>query len=239
MKKYLFIALSILVVSFLSSCKECVVPLHDTKEEERIIPEFSSITLNCDAGITIKERILSDKNKVIISAPSNVLPEITTLVKGKNLTISSKKCFKGKYNVQVFLYINEISKIANDGSGVIRSENTLKSDRFDVRLDGSGLIDVKLRANRIKVNHDGSGKVILSGNTNELDVRHDGSGECDLSTLKSRLAKVRMDGSGISTVNASEKGEFTMDGSGSILYKGNPREIKINKDGSGEIREVK
>lgn len=235
-KSYLFL---LAVLIGLMSCNNCIVATGDVKEEERLVNEFSTIELDGSMDVIIRDRLISDKNKVVVKAASNVLPLVKTTVSGSKLNIDLQQCVEGNSSVEVYLYVNEISKIVNDGSGSVRSDNILKSDRFDVLLDGSGSVELKLRSNRVKVNHGGSGRIMLSGNTNSLEVSHDSSGESELSSLQSEEAKVNLDGSGTVSVFATKRLNLNLDGSGTINYKGSPKELKTNKDGSGEIRESK
>lgn len=239
MKKHVILWLFFAFVTSLTSCENCIVPEGEVKEEERAVNDFSEISLDCSADVIIRDRMLSDKNKVVVKAAANILPLIKTTVSGGNLKIDISGCVSGSSAVEVFVYVNEISKVKNDGSGTVRSDNVLKSDRFDVALDGSGAVELKLRANRVIVNHDGSGRIALAGNTNELEVNHDSSGESELSSMQSEEAKVNLDGSGTVSVFATNAMNLSLDGSGTIIYKGNPKELKTNKDGSGEIREAK
>lgn len=239
MNKYVLLISVALSICLLSGCTNCVAPEGDIKEEERTVNDFSTITLDCPADVIIRDRMLSDKNKVVVKAAANILPLITTNISGGNLKIDMKGCVSGSSSVEVYVYVNEISKVKNDGSGTIKSDNVLKSDRFDIALDGSGAIELKLRANRVNVDHDGSGRIVLAGNTNELNVSHDSSGESELSSMQSESAKVNLDGSGTVSVFATNAMNLSLDGSGTIIYKGNPKELKTNKDGSGEIREAK
>ncbi len=223
----------------LTACRNCIEANGEIKDEERQINDFSTIQLDGSVDVIIRDRLLSEKNKVVVRAAPNLLPLVKTTVSGSKLNIDLKGCVEGNSKVEVYLYVNEISQINNDGSGTVRSDNVLKSDRFDVSLDGSGSIEVKLRTNRLKVNNDGSGRIVLLGNTNLLEVNHDSSGESELSSLQSEETKVNLDGSGTVSVFATKKLNLNLDGSGTILYKGSPKELKTNKDGSGEIREIK
>lgn len=222
----------------LSGCG-CLEVSGDTREEERQLGEFSSLTLDGSADVIIRKAAVGAKNRVLVRAAADALPIVKTNVSGSKLSIEVSRCLRGNARVEIELWVNEISKIRNDGSGFIRSENVLKTDRFDLFLDGSGQVSLKLNANRIKVRNDGSGKVEIVGKTGDLEVRHDGSGETDLSKLSASKVKVQHDGSGNVYVLAKEKMNLELDGSGNIFYSGSPKEVKTNKDGSGEIHEVK
>jgi hypothetical protein len=232
---YAFVLLTIL----LSSCFNCVEQSGIIKEEERAVTEFSTIELDGSMDVIIKNRLLSAKNRVVVRADENVLPHVKTLQQGSKLKLDLKKCVKGNSPIEVFVYVNEISKVENDGSGTIHSENMLKTDRFDIDLNGSGSISLNVRANRVNVENDGSGRIHLTGNANMLEVDHGGSGISELFDFQTKEAKVDLDGSGIVNVCATDKMNLSLNGSGSIRYKGSPKELKTNKNGSGEILEAK
>jgi hypothetical protein len=229
----------ILPMILLTGCFNCVEPAGIIKDEERTITEFSTVELDGAMDVVIKERLVSEKNRVVVRADQNVLPHVKTVLQGSRLKLSLDKCVKGNNPVEIHVYVNEISKIENDGSGTIRSENMLRSDRFDIEQNGSGTITLQLRANRVVLDNDGSGIIRLAGNANTIEVDHDGSGVSELFDFQSKEAKVDLGGSGIVNVYATEKMKLSLNGSGSIRYKGTPQELKTDKNGSGEIHEAK
>lgn len=237
MKNYLYAF--ILPMIMLTGCFNCVEPSGIINDEERSVTEFNTIELDGAMDVIIKERLLSERNRVVVHADQNVLPHVKTVLQGGKLKLSIDKCVKGNTPVEVYVYVNEISKVENDGSGTIRSENMLKSDRFDIEQNGSGTVTLQVRANRLVVENDGSGIIRLSGNANTIEVDHDGSGVSELFDIQTKEAKVDLSGSGIVNVYASDKMKLNLNGSGSIRYKGTPQELKTNKNGSGEIHEAK
>lgn len=237
MKNYLYAFFLPMIV--LTGCFNCVEPSGIIKDEERAITEFSTIELDGAMDVIIKERLLSETNRVVVRADENSLPHIKTVLQGSKLKLSMDKCVKGNSPVEVYVFVNEISKVENDGSGTIRSESMLKSDRFDIEQNGSGTITLQVRANRVVLDNDGSGIIRLAGNANTIEVDHDGSGVSELFDFQTKEAKVDLSGSGRVNVYATDKMKLNLNGSGSISYKGTPQELKTNKNGSGEIHEAK
>jgi Putative auto-transporter adhesin, head GIN domain len=221
----------------MQSCMDCVTGAGDNVEEERIVTEFSAIDVQCSADIIIKDRILSDKNKVVVKAQANILPMIVTRVIGNKLVIDMEGCIMNSNAIEVYVYVNEISEINLGGSGNIRSENALRGDVMEINLSGSGNINLMLRTNVAEVNLNGSGDIKLDGTVNKAEFESHGSGDIEAASLKSERATVSSHGSGDISVNASEEMELNLNGSGNILYSGRAEKIKQNDNGSGEIHE--
>ena len=236
--KYFFYALCLSAIFMLGSCGSCVTGTGAVQEEERILQEFTAITLNCSADVIIRDRIMDEKNKVVIKAQPNILPLITAKVSGGELKLDIEGCTSTSEAIEIWVYVDDISKISNEGSGNIISENALHADRFEVNHNSSGNMQLIIKANRVDVNQDGSGKIKLDGNANMIDIDHSSSGECDAMALHAEEAKVNLNGSGNVSVFASKEMDLRLDGSGSILYGGKPGKLNTKDDGSGEIHEA-
>ncbi len=231
---FVFIALCALL---LQSCKDCVTGSGDSVEEERIVTEFSTIDLQCSADVIIKDRILSDKNMVVVKAQANILPMIVTRVIGNKLVIDMEGCIMNSNAIEVYVYVNEISEVNLGGSGNIRSENALRGDVMEINLGGSGKIDLKLKTNVAEVSLNGSGNIKLDGNVNKALFEINGSGDIDAASLMCQKVSVSNNGSGDVSVNASLEIDLNLNGSGDIRYSGRAEIIKKNDNGSGEIHE--
>ena len=221
----------------LSACNECVTGTGNKQQEERLVPEFSAIDLQCSANVIIKDRLISEKNKVVVDAQSNLLPLISARVSGETLEIDMKGCVRTDQAITVYVYANEISEISLNGSGNIESSNRLGGDNMEINLDGSGNVNLALRSNTVSVNHQGSGNINLDGNVNRIDIHHNGSGNIDAMSLKSSDAEVNLNGSGTVSVFGNRNMKLELNGSGSIFYDGKPQTLNTTNNGSGEIHE--
>ncbi len=229
---------SCMILLLFAGCKDCIAPVGEAVDEVRPLETIHTITVNAAVDVVIREKEAGEANQITLHAAPNILPLITTRVSGKELMIDINGCVKTNEPLQVFVSASEIKKIRNDAGGSIRSANELKSDRIQISLDGSGSVELSLRANHVDVNHDGSGRITLSGNAVSLEISQDGSGNCNTRELTVEEAEVNLDGSGDVVVNASKSLDLSLDGSGSIEYIGNPKQLKTEKNGSGEIHQI-
>lgn len=234
-----FFKILIGVTFIMSGCGVCVKGTGDPQPEDRILPEFTSIELNCSANVVIREELPSEKNKVVVEAQADLLPLIITRVSGKALKIDIEGCISTGKPITVYVYVNKLSEITSTGSGNVESDNIINADQFEIHNNSSGNIQAKLTANHVEVHLDGSGTIVLEGNTNLIEINNSGSGNCNAIELRSIEAEVNLNGSGAVSVFATKEMDLNLQGSGSIQYGGSPEKLNTKKDGSGEIHEAK
>jgi hypothetical protein len=233
------VILGLFALAFLPvACNQCTTGTGNAQKEDRLVPEFSAIDLQCSANVIIRDRVLSEDNKVVVEAQSNLLPLISTRVNGETLEIDMKGCVNSSKTITVYVHVNEINEITLSGSGNIETTNRLGGNEMDVNLDGSGNLNLGVKTNKIQVNHRGSGNINLDGNANFIVVEHDGSGDIDAMSLKSSDAEVNLNGSGTVSVFGNRNMKLALNGSGSIFYGGKPQTLNTTNNGSGEIHEA-
>ncbi|HEY6067532.1 MAG TPA: DUF2807 domain-containing protein, partial [Gaiellaceae bacterium] len=81
----------------------------------------------------------------------------------------------------------------------------------------------------------GGGLLRAGGTVNRLDVSLAGSGDAQLEQLVARDVHAVLSGSGRILVHATGKLDASVPGTGTILYSGNPANVKTNISGQGEI----
>jgi hypothetical protein len=133
----------------LQSCGDCVQGEGEAITESRAILDFEVLKLDCSANVEIRENIVSEKNRVEVVAPENLLPYIKTNIEGKKLTIDIEGCVISTTSITVKVYTNGMQKLINDGSGNVTCQNSLKGDQLMVVNGGSGDIDVQFRGKEI------------------------------------------------------------------------------------------
>ena len=87
----------------------------------------------------------------------------------------------------------------------------------------------------IVVASDGSGDATLEGKADEVKLSIDGSGDVRAERLAARSVEVSIHGSGDARVNASDKLEARVAGSGDVLYRGHPQHVTRDIAGSGSV----
>ena len=191
-----------------------------------------------NAGGSFKILLVAGKEgNITIQGDENIITHIITEVKNNELHISFEKNLNVTYRseITVTVPVEEISGITFSGSGDIVSKTTLNATNFNVKMSGSGDVDIDVNATKITASLTGSGDITISGKTKELEAKVVGSGDIDCSKLVSENATVAVSGSGDLKVNCTNDLTATVAGSGTIKYKNKPATMNKTVAGSGEI----
>jgi hypothetical protein len=201
--------------------------------ESRTLPEYSRITNAIGANITLRQDI---DQEFRISSQKNILNGITTRVIDGELVIDYNGCFSNA-SIDIFIANPEIAAVHNIGSGDIYGDNPWQTNQLELRITGSGNIDVEFSADLVTSEITGSGSMELYGLVNESRIRVLGSGNIFAFNLESIDQDIRISGSGNCEVFAQEVLDVTISGSGNVFYKGNPT-VSANISGSGNVMEA-
>jgi len=199
--------------------------------EGRIVDSFSRIEVEGAANIILRQ---GTNQTLQVEADDNIVPVITTRVRGDELEISNSRNYRSNNPVNVYITVPVVSAISIDGSGDVFGQTALEGDQLELDIDGSGDMDLEIFYTQLFVESNGSGDFQLFGEVVEQVVRISGSGNYDAWEMTSENCDVRISGSGDASVFASEFLKAEIRGSGNIKYYGNPR-VESSVTGSGNI----
>ncbi len=219
----------------------CVAPLKCVKGngeiEKRVfdLETFDSFTVSCSADVEIEQ---GEKQQVTIEGESNILDLFKTEVKNGNWNIDTKQCYQTNKGVKVMIVLTDLKKISINGSGDVKSLKTMKTEDFDIDVNGSGDILLEIGSEEVNIDINGSGDVTLSGECHSMDVDVNGSGDIKAFDLETGNCDVNVNGSGDTRLNV--KGHMTVktNGSGDVHYKGTPKSLEVEDNGSGDVRDA-
>ncbi|NOZ45988.1 MAG: DUF2807 domain-containing protein [Chlorobi bacterium] len=232
--KHLYFIISALFV--FSSCN-----LRYTKGSGNIITEnrevapFSEINLKGSGNIVLTQ---GTQQQIEIAADDNIIPLISTEVRNGTLIISTKGGIIRPTKLNYDITIPEISSLKISGSGRIEGNEKISCEDLDLKISGSGNINLFVSAEEINAKISGSGKMKLKGASEDLEVKISGSGDLDAKDLLVENALIKVSGAGECYVNASENLNAHVSGSGNIYYIGNP-DISTKISGSGSVQKRK
>jgi len=237
---------------FLAGCYE---PWHriegnnDVTTETRSVPSFSKVFNEGQFDVYI---IQASYNEVIMECESNLLPYIRTRVDGNNLYIETRDNLQPNYPIKVFVYTPEIQEVNLSGSGLIYADSVY-TDQLDVRLSGSGNIDMLVRAGEVDLEISGSGDSYMDVEADLVEASISGSGEMEFVGFADRAdfkisgsgsvhaydfpvddCYAKISGSGSMYVSVNSLLDVNISGSGSVYYLGNPV-INSTISGSGSV----
>lgn len=229
---------TILSLTLLTSCFNAIEGVGESKSEDRAMEKFDQVVLETSADVNIRHNLIKENNSIEVIAQENILPLVTTVVKGGVLTIDVKESIMTTDKFEVNINTNGLTSIASNGSGDVSSDNVLRFEDMDIEHNGSGDVTLKLKGEELDVNHNGSGDISLDGSVDEFDLESNGSGDVDAFDLVTKKADVGNNGSGDINVHVKESLDVTNNGSGDVRYKGKPGEIEQTKNGSGSIKDA-
>jgi len=179
---------------------------------------------------------------VKIEAPADVMEHILTDVNGGVLKIYNKhdmwnwgNWFGLHKKILVHVVIKDVNDINISGSGDVYFREGLTANSLKLSISGSGDMTGKVSVKTLESKITGSGDMKLAGNAESSTVSVVGSGDFTARNLVTASTAVRVSGSGDAAVNASDRLDAAVNGSGDINYSGGPKNINKRKSGSGDI----
>lgn len=210
---------------------DCVKGTGDTVTETLDMPMFNSIKLDISADVIIEQ---GDGMEVKVEGQANVIELIELDVQNDTWEIEFNECVKNHDDLKIFVTMPDIKELRISGSGVMTSTNFLEGEDIELKISGSGDMDLGLNYEEVKSKISGSGKIRLEGETEFFDVEISGSGDVRAFDFKADKCEVQIKGSGDVEVFVEEELDIKISGSGDVFYKGNPL-INVDITGSGDV----
>ncbi|MCV2484835.1 DUF2807 domain-containing protein [Flavobacterium sp. SH_e] len=235
-KSILLLALSVLFINCTINAQENnkLKGNGNVVTETRTTGEYDGIKIS---GFFDVDLVAGKEGKITLKGEENLLSAIKVEVEDNSLKIYVEKFtnIKPTKNIQITVPFEKISELSLAGSGNIQSKDVIKTDKFVVKLSGSGNFTLPVDANNLELNVSGSGNVHLKGIADNFSTKLSGSGDIDAADLKSKIVEANVSGSGNSKVSCNESLTARVSGSGNIRYIGNPEKKDVKVSGSGSI----
>jgi hypothetical protein len=164
------------------------------------------------------------------------MPYVETHVSNGVLSIDFSRNVYDLDHMKIVVTAPEWDQFEVSGSGDIEVLDAIEGDLLKMEVSGSGGIDVHAAAfNKADLKVSGSGDLDLAGTANELQCKVSGSGNVDCFEFPVNIAHVTVSGSGNARVHVLEQLDAEVSGSGDIIYKGSPQ-VSAHVSGSGSVR---
>lgn len=201
--------------------------------EELNLADFSGIELDISADVVVKQ---GPEQEVIVEGKQNIIDELERDVKNGIWEIDVDGCVTDMGNMRIFVTLPDITSLKISGSGKIESENVLLVNDINLRISGSGDMDLDLEADDIDAKISGSGEMILDGLAKDLNFKISGSGDLHAFGLETQFADIDISGSGDAEVFVVQELDVKISGSGDVTYLGNPL-LDVSISGSGKVKD--
>jgi hypothetical protein len=205
--------------------------------EDRHLTGFSAVNVAGSFDVYITQ---GPSESVKVDAPSDIIGRIVTEVEGGTLKIYTKRDEDSNWSwhnkkVVIYVAIKDVNNITLAGSGDIFFKDGVKATSLKLKLTGSGDITGKVAVKNLDSSIAGSGDITVTGSADISTVSVVGSGDFTGQSLSTGTTQVRVAGSGDARVNASDKIDASVVGSGDVHYTGSPKSINTSKAGSGSV----
>ena len=235
----LFFYLSIVGFCTLSACIGGDGALFDRIRGEGPITEstytferFSAVHLHCAGNAYLRE---GNDPSVRAVGQRNILDALKMEVENSVLHLRLRP---GSYNyekLEFHVSMPSLDRAVVSGSGSISAERTFPEvDRLELRVSGSGEIELPIDAQQVDAKVSGSGDIELSGRTQDFFTTVTGSGDISAYRLEAETVEASVSGSGDIQVKANKHLKARVSGSGDVEYRGNPT-VDAKISGSGDV----
>jgi len=232
-RSFIFIGIILLGVLGLSSCNVYEETGNGIIETEyRRAGYFNRIELDFAAEVILTQGPARD---IQIEAERNIMSRIVTRISGNTLILDANGGFRTNQKVKIWVQTPDIYGIDVASSGRVISDNKIYGKSIDLRLSGSGLIDVALdMKNDVNAQLSGSGLIFMEGDTKNAIYTMTGSGKIESFGLRADNSDVDINGSGRCETTAYYNLDVYITGSGTVWFRGAPR-ISHRISGSGRV----
>lgn len=255
MKKTIII-LSILVIVTTSCIKDiiCINGNGDLETARRNAAGFNQAINTTSVNVVYRR---ADSTSITITAESNLIPHIFTVVNSGRLEIRTdprNACFDAGQTPLVTITSPELNFMELTGSGNFQADtlsgssvevkstasgelsvDVITCEDLDIALTGSGDAEIiNATCREATLSGTGSGDLTITGSGETLDVKTSGSGSMEALGFMVATARATVTGSGNIHTHVVNSFIAVITGSGNIYLRGNPT-INQTITGSGKI----
>ncbi len=235
--KKLIIPIALVLTFLFSSCHDDSIYIDSSGgiiTETRDIRNFDGVRANGNFEVHL---IDDNRYKVVVEGDDSVIDHLDSYVSGGVLVLQMRNGYAYRGNtIRIWVHAPDVYEVELNGSGIVTTDNIHNfGDYLDVKLNGSGDIRLRGNAKTVEVENTGSGDIRLIGNGRRITARTTGSGDIDALDFVVDEAEAKTWGSGDISLNIWRYLFAEINGSGDIIYAGNPR-IDAYRTGSGTIR---
>jgi hypothetical protein len=213
---------------------DCVSGNHRVMRREINAAQFDAVVLETGAEVYLREDSLAQSAIITVEAENNILPELENKVKNRSLFLKRKRCYISGKGVKYFISTRRLNSLTLNGSGNIYFQGYKSLFPLNCLLAGSGNIDINYNGPLLNVRLTGSGNITISGDAPVQEIYLSGSGNINAFRFITQESFVSILGSGSAQIRCERVLNANIEGSGNIVYQGNPT-VNSRVVGSGRL----
>jgi hypothetical protein len=189
--------------------------------EDRPVSGVVRVQMGIPGNLEIQQ---GPSESLTVTGEDNILPLLTTDVRGGTLTIRFRSSGNIHVNrpLQIALTVKNLDRLELGSSAKV-TVNPITTGDFRLILSSSGTIDIQeIQADKITANLSSSGDISIKGSANQLDLQLSSSGSFQAGDLQVQEANVRLSSSGEATLWVVKDLQANISSSGNVAYYGSP-----------------
>jgi hypothetical protein len=200
--------------------------------EKRSVDDFNQLKIGGNFEVHLRN---GTDTYVQINTDENLLSFIDTEIRDGILIITQQKKLISKKKIELVINYVDLEVIRVMGAALIKNEGYLRAEDLEIRMEGAGVIDLKIMSDNLQVVLSGAGMVKLDGEVVRQDLSLTGAGKLEAFELESRECKISVGGLGSAEIFVTDRLEASIEGIGGIEYAGDPPELVTEINGLGKI----
>ncbi len=231
--KYIILVISILVFS--QSCKTCIEGSGQEKTKTFQLDVFEKIEIDGSGKIILQQ---GNTQEVKLVADDNIIEFVNITVSRNRLKIKNTECFDSYGQLTVYVTIPNFKELTINGDADVSTAGLFTCDDFDCDLNGSGKVKLNMNCDDITTDINGTGRIIYEGQCDTHDVNLDGSGILETTKMIARDFDIDLKGTGSAKIQALDDLNIKIDGTGNVYYKGKPKNLNTQINGTGKVQAI-
>lgn len=176
----------------------------------------------------------SDSSQVIVYSDNDANDNIVIESQEGKLFIGTKGTFNGPIKVSVGFKNIELLE-AGDASTIV-AEDTLYSDKLELKVSGASKINLNAISSEIKSNISGAGTLVIGGKTSVHKTELSGASNLKANRLNTESTDIDASGASNAKIVATQKLKVNATGANTIKYGGNPADKNINRNAASDVK---
>lgn len=216
------------------------------KSEVRQLNTFKKIVVNNPVSVVLAETSGNESAEVV--AEDNLLTKVKTIVSGDTLYIEFEKVgilnlpmIKPSKEIAVKINYKNIESIDLQNTVNLTTENRLRTDKLTLKVIKDSEADIDIFTNEFNVTISGaSSKLVkVQGSAKVQNIKITGNDVYEAGELESKEVRIDINGEASAEIRADEALDITLNGSGKIEYRGNPKKLNQQISGQGSVTQIK
>ncbi len=208
--------------------------------DKRNVGNFDALDIELAADIFVRQ---GDNSSVEVEGSESVLDRIKTEVKDGKLYVTTQSNWKNWNQfekIRIYLTTPTLDEVTFSGVGKMTFKGKWVGEKMRLKLEGAHNVDMPdVALTEFIATFDGTGSLEVGGKADKAKMTLNGTGNIYASDLVVQYAKCAVNGVGKLECQVKEELVADVSGLGSILYWGDPKNVKSSVSGLGRVRAQK